>query len=70
MDPSTMSDSSYPQQLSEAARIYANSCNAYADFRAADNFIALRIQAPEIMMQFVGDVDFGKGPLSPGLQVV
>jgi hypothetical protein len=56
-----MSDSSYPHQLSEAAKVYPNSCNAYANFRAADGFIALRVQAPEIMMQFVGNVDFGKG---------
>jgi hypothetical protein len=58
-----MSDS-YPDQLYEAAEIYSSSCNAYANFRAggtAGSYIALRIQAPEIMMQFVGDVDFGKG---------
>ena len=60
-DPLTMTISSFPQELYEAARVYPNSCTAYANFSAADDFIALRIQAPEIMMQFVGDVDFGKG---------
>jgi hypothetical protein len=56
--------SSFADQLYEAAKIYSSSCNAYAGFRkgsTAGSYIALRIQAPEIMMQFAGDVDFGKG---------
>jgi hypothetical protein len=56
-----MSESSLPHQLYEAAKVYPNSCNAYAHFRATDVYIALRIQAPEIMVQFMGHVDFGKG---------
>jgi hypothetical protein len=57
-------DSPFPDQLYEAAKIYPTSCNAYASFRAggtAGSYIALQMQAPEIMMQFVGDVDIGKG---------
>ena len=61
-----MSESSLPHQLYEAAKLYSNSCEAYANFRAANVYIALRLQAPEIMMQFVGNVDFGKGiPATP-----
>ncbi|KAI0275512.1 hypothetical protein BGY98DRAFT_992371 [Russula aff. rugulosa BPL654] len=62
-DPPTMSDSSYAHQLSEAAKVYHSSCTAYASFRATHHgYIALHVQSPEIMMQFVGDVDFGKDP--------
>ena len=57
----TMSDSSYSDQLYEATRVYPNMCIAYASLRASGDFIAVGIQAPEIMMQFVGKVDFGKG---------
>ena len=56
-----MSESSYPHQLHQAAKVYPESCTAYANFRPANDHIALRIQAPEIMMQFVGGVDMGKG---------
>lgn len=57
-----MSDSSYAHQLSEAAKVYHSSCTAYASFRATHHgYITLHVQSPEIMMQFVGDVDFGKG---------
>ena len=59
--PPTMSEYSYPHELYQAAKLYPMSSTAYANLRPAHNHISLRIQAPEIMMQFVGDVDLGKG---------
>ena len=55
------SQASYPYQLCEAAREFSNSCTAYAHLHKSHDSSGLRIQAPEIMMQFVGDVDFGRG---------
>ncbi|KAF8726424.1 hypothetical protein AX14_007896 [Amanita brunnescens Koide BX004] len=56
------SQASYPYQLCEAAREFSNSCTAYAHLHKSHDSSGLRIQAPEIMMQFVGDVDFGRDP--------
>jgi len=50
--------------MKQLARLLQASSTGVSPFRAggtAGSYITLRIQAPEIMMQFVGDVDFGKG---------
>jgi len=51
----------FPELVKEAAKLFANECTAYAQFRVENNVFKARLQATEIVKQFVGDVTFGQG---------
>jgi hypothetical protein len=55
-------DDSFPEQLAEATSTFPNKVTAFAQFRAGVHYIDLHIQAPTIMMQFVGSVQFEADP--------
>jgi len=61
-----MSTDPYPQLLKEAAAEWRNECTAFAQFRQQEEgsqiIIKCRLQATEVMMEFVGEVKFGKDP--------
>jgi hypothetical protein len=57
-------DDSFPEQLAEATSTFPNKVTAFAQFRAGVHYIDLHIQAPTIMMQFVGSVQFEAGSTS------
>jgi hypothetical protein len=51
----------FPQQMSDAAKVFPNFSAAYAQLRSGGDYINLHLQAPEIMMRFAGRVQFGMG---------
>jgi len=51
----------YPDLLKQAAIDYPSNATGFAQFRREGNDFKARLQAVEIMYQFVGDVTFGKG---------
>lgn len=51
----------FPHQFAEAAAAFPTFSTAFAQLHEGDQYIKLRIQSPGIMMQFAGDVQFGKG---------
>ncbi|KAF9054685.1 hypothetical protein BJ165DRAFT_1523175 [Panaeolus papilionaceus] len=55
-------DSDYPALIMEAAKTFANQCGAHAQVQLVEQEMKLCVQAPRIMQQFMGDVDFGKDP--------
>lgn len=55
----TMSD--FPRLIEEAAKIWPNETAAFEQITLEANKIKIRIQAIDIMQQFVGDVSFGRG---------
>jgi len=52
----------FPDLLKAAASEFTNSATAFAQFRREGNDFKARLQAVEIMYQFVGDVTFGQDP--------
>jgi hypothetical protein len=52
----------FPTLLKQAAETYSDNCTAYAQLRYEASIFKVRIQATEIMKQFVGDVTWGKDP--------
>lgn len=60
-DMITPVDSDYPTLIMEAAKTFANQCGAHAQVQLVEQEMKLCVQAPRIMQQFMGDVDFGKG---------
>jgi hypothetical protein len=59
--------SNFPQLLKEAAEIWPNETSAFEQIRqegTGTTGVRIRLQAVEIMQQFVGDVEFGKGRCS------
>jgi len=56
----TMTDQ-FPTLLKQAAEDFTNECTAFAQFRIESGQFKARLQATEIMKQFVGDVTFGQG---------
>jgi len=61
VNPEPTMANSFSEQLLLAARTYPNMCTAFAQFLPGVDYIGLHIQAPEIMMEFAGSVQFGKG---------
>ena len=53
----------FPEQMSKAAVLFPNFSAAYAQLHAKvdSNNMDIHIQAPEIMMRFSGQVQFGEG---------
>lgn len=52
----------FPSLIQAAATTFADQCTAYAQFRVdPNNNFTARLQAPEIVKQFSGDVTYGKG---------
>lgn len=51
----------FPRLIKEAAETFRRECAAWTQFRWEGNDLKVRLQAPDIMQQFVGDVEFGKG---------
>jgi hypothetical protein len=52
----------FPRLIKLAAETWSNDCSAFVQIRNDSNTMKLRLQAIEIMQQFVGDVQFGKDP--------
>jgi len=54
--------SDFPELIKQAANTFKNQCTAWTQIRAEGNNTRVRLQAPLIAQQFVGDVEFGKDP--------
>ncbi|PPQ65515.1 hypothetical protein CVT24_010811 [Panaeolus cyanescens] len=53
----------FPERIRDAAKQFRSECTAWTQFRLEPNGkINIRLQAPDIMQQFVGDVEFGRDP--------
>lgn len=53
----------FPQQCAEAATTFPSISTAYARFREGGQYLKLHIRAPDIMVQFSGEVRLGEGSL-------
>jgi hypothetical protein len=51
----------FPNQLRDAAAKWRSMSTSFAQFRQDGEFIRLRMQAPETMTEFSGEVHFGRG---------
>ncbi|KAH9980429.1 hypothetical protein BJV74DRAFT_857028 [Russula compacta] len=54
--------SDFPSLLKESAERWSSECSAFEQLRIEGGALRLRLQAIEIMQQFVGDVNFGRDP--------
>ncbi|PPQ65516.1 hypothetical protein CVT24_010812 [Panaeolus cyanescens] len=52
----------FPRFIKEAAEVFRSECTAWTQVRWEGRDIKVRLQAPDIMQQFIGDVEFGKDP--------
>jgi hypothetical protein len=51
----------FPNLIKAAAETFTNEATAFAQIRVENGAFKARLQATEIMQQFVGDVTFGQG---------
>ena len=51
----------FPSLIKAAAETFTNEATAFAQIRVENGAFKARLQATEIMQQFVGDVTFGQG---------
>lgn len=51
----------FPNLVKEAAEKFRNYCTAFTQFKLEGGNAQMRLQAMEIMQEFVGSVDYGIG---------
>ena len=51
----------FPSLIKAAVETFTNEATAFAQIRVENGAFKARLQATEIMQQFVGDVTFGQG---------